>query len=228
MTSSIYRSLVEKALEDFGNESVVSIDLETIIHSTGDFLTNEKIIAVSLSYLNGSQVETELFIARDDTEREEDRILLDFDRRISDLKPSIIIGYNHTGYDLPLLRMKMLKRGYSKQLWNLKKFASIAYCPDMMYVIADDLFSLDGDYRLRKLSEVVVHPGYSELELQRNKYLSIRSGQPVNEAIEAMWKSEPENFKLYCSGDTADLISIFFYIFKGMHVSSKQNRVKAL
>lgn len=226
MPSDIYGSLIQKALEDFGNECVISIDLETIIHTSKDFLTGERIIAVSLSYMIGSQVETEIFIARDDTDKEEDRILLEFDRRISELKPSVIIGYNHVGYDLPLLRMKMIRRGYSRQLWNIKRYTSISYCPDMMYIIADDLFALEGDYRLRKLSDVVIHPGYSELDLQRNKFLSVRSGQPVNEAIEEMWKNEPENFILYCSGDTADLISIFFYIFKGLHISSKQNKVK--
>ncbi len=226
MPANIYGPLIQKALEDFGNECVVSIDLETIIRTSKDFLTGERIIAVSLSHMVGSQVETEIFIARDDTDKEEDRILLEFDRRISELKPSVIIGYNHVGYDLPLLRMKMIRRGYSRQLWNIKRYASISYCPDMMYVIADDLFSLEGDYRLRKLSEVVIHPGYSDLDLQRNKFLSMRSGLPVNEAIEEMWKNEPENFKLYCSGDTADLISIFFYIFKGMHISSKKNKVK--
>lgn len=226
MPSDIYGSLIQKALEDFGNECVISIDLETIIHTSKDFLTGERIIAVSLSYMIGSQVETEIFIARDDTDKEEDRILLEFDRRISELKPSVIIGYNHVGYDLPLLRMKMIRRGYSRQLWNIKRYTSISYCPDMMYIIADDLFALEGDYRLRKLSDVVIHPGYSELDLQRNKFLSVRRGQPVNEAIEEMWKNEPENFILYCSGDTADLISIFFYIFKGLHISSKQNKVK--
>lgn len=226
MPSDIYGSLIQKALEDFGNECVISIDLETIIHTSKDFLTGERIIAVSLSYMIGSQVETEIFIARDDTDKEEDRILLEFDRRISELKPSVIIGYNHVGYDLPLLRMKMIRRGYSRQLWNIKRYTSISYCPDMMYIIADDLFALEGDYRLRKLSDVVIHPGYSELDLQRNKFLSVRSGQPVNEAIEEMWKNEPENFILYCSGDTADLISIFFYIFKGLHISSKQNKVR--
>lgn len=226
MSPVIYRPIVEKAISEFGDGSVLSIDLETIVRNTGDFLTGERIIAISLSYLVSGHIETELLIAGNEEEVEEDRILSELDRRISELKPSVIIGYNHVGYDLPLLRIKMLKRPYSRQLWNLKRYISIAYCPDMMYVIADDLFNYDGDYRLRKLSDVVIHPGYSHLDLLRNKFLSKREGTPVNQVIENMWKNEPENFKLYCSGDTSDLISIFFYIFKGMRLNSKENKVK--
>jgi DNA polymerase elongation subunit (family B) len=130
-----------------------------------------------------------------------------------DLNPSIIIGYNHSGYDVPLIRIKMNRRSYSKQLWNLKRILSTSYLLDMMYVIADDLYEFDGDYRLRKLSEVVIHPRYGELKLQRSKYLTKREGMPVNKAIELMWKEEPDNFREYCSGDTRDLMSIFSYIF---------------
>jgi DNA polymerase elongation subunit (family B) len=194
-------------------DSVVAIDLETLIDTPADFLTGERIIAVSISYFDISELRTEVLIAKDNTTDEEDRILKEFDRKMRDLNPSIIIGYNHSGYDVPLIRIKMNRRSYSKQLWNLKRILSTSYLLDMMYVIADDLYEFDGDYRLRKLSEVVIHPRYQDLKLQRSKYLTKREGMPVNKAIELMWKEEPNNFREYCSGDTKDLMSIFTYIF---------------
>jgi DNA polymerase elongation subunit (family B) len=194
-------------------DSVVAIDLETLIDTPADFLTGERIIAVSISYFDISELRTEVLIAKDNTIDEEDRILKEFDRKMRDLNPSIIIGYNHSGYDVPLIRIKMNRRSYSKQLWNLKRILSTSYLLDMMYVIADDLYEFDGDYRLRKLSEVVIHPRYQDLKLQRSKYLTKREGMPVNKAIELMWKEEPNNFREYCSGDTKDLMSIFTYIF---------------
>lgn len=213
MTDVPYRKTIETILHTFGESSVISLDLETIIERKSDFLTGEPIIAISLSYTLNGKIITDLLIAKDRTTAEEDRILSELDRRLADLKPGIIIGYNQTGYDIPLLRIKMNRRSYSNQLWNLKRYLSTAYCPDMMYIIADDLYYFDGDYRLRKLSAVVVHPGYSELKLQRTKHLSMRDDMPVNVAIETMWREEPENFAAYCSGDTRDLIVIFFYIF---------------
>jgi DNA polymerase elongation subunit (family B) len=194
-------------------DSVVAIDLETLIDTPADFLTGERIIAVSMSYMDINELKTDVLVAKDSSTNEEDRILKEFDRKMRDLNPSIIIGYNHSGYDVPLIRIKMNRRSYSKQLWNLKRILSTAYLLDMMYVIADDLYEYDGDYRLRKLSEVVIHPRYGELQLQRSKYLTKREGIPVNKAIELMWREEPDNFRDYCTGDTRDLMSIFSYIF---------------
>jgi DNA polymerase elongation subunit (family B) len=208
-----YRSLVNSITHGNRMDSVVAIDLETLIDTPADFLTGERIIAVSISYFDISELRTEVLIAKDNTTDEEDRILKEFDRKMRDLNPSIIIGYNHSGYDVPLIRIKMNRRSYSKQLWNLKRILSTSYLLDMMYVIADDLYEFDGDYRLRKLSEVVIHPRYQDLKLQRSKYLTKREGMPVNKAIELMWKEEPNNFREYCSGDTKDLMSIFTYIF---------------
>lgn len=208
-----YRSLVNSITHGNRMDCVVAIDLETLIDTPADFLTGERIIAVSISYFDISELRTEVLIAKDNTIDEEDRILKEFDRKMRDLNPSIIIGYNHSGYDVPLIRIKMNRRSYSKQLWNLKRILSTSYLLDMMYVIADDLYEFDGDYRLRKLSEVVIHPRYQDLKLQRSKYLTKREGMPVNKAIELMWKEEPNNFREYCSGDTKDLMSIFTYIF---------------
>ena len=208
-----YRSLVNSITHGNRMDSVVAIDLETLIDTPADFLTGERIVAVSMSYMDINELKTDVLVAKDSSTNEEDRILKEFDRKMRDLNPSIIIGYNHPGYDVPLIRIKMNRRSYSKQLWNLKRILSTAYLLDMMYVIADDLYEYDGDYRLRKLSEVVIHPRYGELQLQRSKYLTKREGIPVNKAIELMWREEPDNFRDYCTGDTRDLMSIFSYIF---------------
>lgn len=208
-----YRGLVNSITHGNRMDSVVAIDLETLIDTPADFLTGERIIAVSMSYMDINELKTDLLVAKDSTTSEEDRILKEFDRKMRDLNPSIIIGYNHSGYDVPLIRIKMNRRSYSKQLWNLKRIFSTSYLLDMMYVIADDLYEYDGDYRLRKLSEVVIHPRYGGLQLQRKKYLTKRSDMPVNKAIELMWREETDNFREYCEGDTRDLMSIFAYIF---------------
>ena len=175
-------------------------------------LSNERIIVVSLSYF-APEMKTELYIARDDSQAEEDRILSLLDTFIGNFRPAIIIGYNHTGYDLPLIRMKLKNRSYGKQLWNLKYFLSVSYCLDMMQVIADHLAAFDGDYKFRKLSEVVVHESFGHLNLDRKKYLVIKDGKNIGETIEEMWRSGSSDFEDYCRGDTRDVLSIFQEIF---------------
>lgn len=204
--------MVGSYVKRHGLESVLSIDLETLIRNQGDFLTDERIIAISLTYYN-SGLETELFIARDDSLEEENRILNQLDSFLANFQPSIIIGYNQSGYDLPLLRLKMRKRSYSRQLWNLKYFLSVSYCLDMMQVIADYLSEVDGDYRYRKLSEVVNHDSFSHIELDRKKSLVLRENMSIGEVIEELWRSGSRDFVEYCRGDTRDIMSIFMDMF---------------
>ena len=205
--------MVKNFIQKHGLGNVLSIDLEALIRNPSDFLTDERIIAVSLTYFNNG-LETELFIARDDSLEEEDRILNELDSFVANFQPSIIIGYNHSGYDLPLLRLKMRKRSYSRQLWNLKYFLSVAYSLDMMPVIADHLAALDGDYKYRKLSDVVNHDNFLHLGLDRKKDLVIREDKNIGEVIEELWRTGSRDFIEYCKGDTRDILSIFMDIFQ--------------
>lgn len=213
LNDAFYIDIVKPFVKRNGLRNVVSIDLECLIRNQNDFLTDERIIAVSLSYIN-SDMETELFIARDDSVEEEDRILNQLDSFMANFQPGIIIGYNHAGYDLPLLRLKMRKRPYSRQLWNLKYYLSVAYCLDMMPVISDFLGKVDGDYKYRKLSEVVNHESFAHLDLDRKKSLVIRDNKNIGEVIEELWRSGSRDFLDYCRGDTRDVLSIFTDIFE--------------
>lgn len=208
-----YDDLVREFLRRNGLKNVLSIDLETLISNVNDFLTGERIIAVSLSYFD-PELKTELFVANDDSEEEEDRILSQLDSFVASFRPGIIIGYNHSGYDIPLLRLKMRKRSFSRQLWNLKYYLSVSYCLDMMPVISDFLGKIDGDYKYRKLSEVVRNEAFNHLEMDRKKDLVLRDDKNIGEVIEELWRSRSKDFYEYCRGDTRDILTIFKDIFK--------------
>ena len=213
MTVTYYNQIVKEFLRETGIRSLLSIDLETLIRNTSDFLTGERIIAISLSYYD-PELKTELYIAQDDTDEEEDRILSQLDSFIASFRPGIIIGYNHSGYDIPLLRLKMRKRTYEKQLWNLKYYLAVSYCLDMMPVISDYLGNIDGDYKYRKLSEVVENDVFRHLELDRKKDLVIREDMHVGQVIEELWRTRSGDFEEYCRGDTRDLMVLFRDVFK--------------
>ncbi len=213
MKNEPYRSIVPEILSKFGIRSVLSLDLETVILNKNSFLTNETIIAVSLSYYT-EDMQNELYISQGEDADSEFQILQKLDTFLGNFKPAILIGYNHTGYDIPLLRIKMAKLPYAKQIWNAKYVLSTAYCLDMMQVISDFLGDYDGDYRYRKLSEVVSHEAFRELPLDRKKHVVIRDDMNIGEAIYHMWKNGSPEFMEYCRGDTRDVLSIFRYIFR--------------
>lgn len=190
---------------------VISIDLETLVDSRG-FLNGERIIAISVSR-GYPQISTEVLVAEKDTPGEEERILRDFDEMLAVDPPQVIIGYNHTGYDIPLLQLKMRGRTYRDQLWNLKYTLGTSYTMDMMYAIAHDLHQSGEEFRIRKLRDVVQHSRYVDLPLMRAKDLVVSRDMNVGEAIKFLWLNKRQDFLKYCIGDTHDILQIFYSIF---------------
>ncbi|MCL5437967.1 MAG: hypothetical protein M1148_02065 [Candidatus Thermoplasmatota archaeon] len=189
------------------SRSIVSLDLETLVKQPGGFLSGERIIAVSMSY-GLPDVKTEIFVAEDDSDREEYRILNHANTLMRTIDPSVIIGYNHSGYDIPLIQIKIKKYPYDRKLRSLEYYLGTAWCLDMMYVISDDLAKDDGDRYIRKLDDVVIHDRYAKLDLKRVKGLARRPGMNKGQAIEEMWKNDRDSFRSYCEGDTHDLLII--------------------
>lgn len=190
---------------------IASIDIETLMPSGTKFLSGERIIAISISWLD-RDVKSKVYIAENDSEESEYDILSLLNQKLGELSPDIIIGYNHTGYDIPLIQTKIKKLSYGRRLRNIERFFGIAYCLDMMYVISDDLGKYDGDYYFRKLDDVVEHEKYRHLPLSRVKNIVHIDGMQKGDAISYLWKNERDKFVKYCIGDTRDLILILMDI----------------
>lgn len=145
------------------DSSICAIDLETLVVDSGGFLTGERIIAISISVLK-EEIESYVFVADADSAAEEMRILRELDQKLAEISPTVILGYNHTGYDIPLVITKIRNLGHEDRNRNLEYFLGSAWCMDMKYLIAEDLYSYDGFYRIRKLEDVIAHEKYSSLE----------------------------------------------------------------
>ncbi|EQD35831.1 DNA polymerase elongation subunit, partial [mine drainage metagenome] len=146
------------------NATIVSLDIETLMPSGTKFLSGERIIAISISWLD-KDVKSKVYIAEEDSEESEYNILSLLNEKLGELSPDIIIGYNHTGYDIPLIQTKIKMMSYERRLRKIERYFGISYCLDMMYVISEDLGKYDGDYYFRKLDDVVTHEKYGHLPL---------------------------------------------------------------
>ncbi|AKA49068.1 hypothetical protein IX51_08105 [uncultured archaeon] len=212
MVSADYSILNRNRISGTSLEKVMAIDLETLVDRYNGFLTGERIIAISVS-MGHPDIETRVMVAEEDSKSEEDRIIREFDSMLEERDPDVLIGYNHTGYDLPLLQLKMRNRPYSQQFWNLKYYLGTAYTMDMMYVIAHDLHTSGENFRIRKLRDAVNHEKYEKLPLMRAKDLVVNPNMNVGEAIKNLWLNDRKNFEAYCQGDTHDILRIFYSIF---------------
>ena len=213
---NFYESQLNFIKNTLGNcDKVLAFDLETLVKNNS-FLANERIIAISITT---SDMKTRLMIADNDSEDEEYRILLDFNKLIADYRPEIIIGFNHAAYDIPLIYTKLVKLPYAKQLWDLKFFFATSFIVDMMYICAMDLFSWTGEYKIRGLKKLLEHERYSKLPLDNKKGIVEIDGMNKAEAIENLWKTDRNKFMEYCKGDTRDVLILYNYIFKGKGIS---------
>lgn len=207
-----------RILSGFHNSSdatgIAAIDIETLVADGTSFLSGERIIAISVSWIDSTnQLRSAVSVADGDDPDSEYNILQALDSRLESLEPEVIIGYNHTGYDIPLIQMKIKRLPYSMRLRNIERFLGTSWCLDLMYVIADDLWKYEGDYRIRKLDDVVIHEKYKDLPLMRVKNIAHMNGKTKGEAIKHLWQNDRENFVKYSIGDTKDLIVLFSDIF---------------
>ncbi len=190
------------------DSSICSIDLETLVTDSGGFLSGESIIAASMSVLR-EPIEDFVFISEADTKAEEMRVLRELDEKFAEFSPDIVIGYNHTGYDIPLIISKIRDLDFADRNRNLEYHFGTAWCLDMKYLVAEDLYSHDGHYRIKKLDEVLVHEKYAGLDSMKAKDVVHIEGMDKGQAIKHLWLNEKDEFRRYSLGDAHDLIVLF-------------------
>lgn len=209
-----YAGIVSEFLKSHEDAGVAAIDLETLLGDSVTFLSGERIIAVSISWIDSTGfLRSAVSVADGDDPDSEYNILQSLDSHFESIDPSIILGYNHTGYDIPLIQMKIKRLQYNVRLRNIEKYFGTSWCLDLMYAIADDLWKYEGEYYIRKLDDVVIHERYKELPLMRVKDLVRLNGKTKGEAIRFLWENDRQKFVKYALGDSRDLILIFCNIF---------------
>ncbi|MCL4327383.1 MAG: hypothetical protein M1149_03645 [Candidatus Thermoplasmatota archaeon] len=208
-----YFQFIRELSHSIDRRKILSFDLETLVVDSNGFLTNEEIIGISAAY-NFPEIRTDVYISKPEEHEREESLLKKFDELLGRVQPEIIIGYNHTGYDIPLIQKKIRNRNFSNRLRNIEYYIGTSWCLDMMYVIAEDIEKMTGDYFIRKLDDVVVHERYSSLPLKRVKNIVIQQNKNKGEVIKEMWLNKDEKLRDYAAGDSHDILLIFHDIFQ--------------
>ena len=190
-----------------GCTKIMALDLETWI--TKGFLKNERIIAVSIATIDGY---TEIFTG-DYGHDDQIELIGKLSVMMDEYKPEVIIGYNHTSYDIPLMNTNTVNMAFGDKFWPMKYYLGTSYVLDMMYVCALHGATLSGEYRIRSLKKVVSAPEYSHLNLLRSKDEIDIPGMSKGDAIVWAWKNARDSFLRYCRGDVQDLIELYRHIF---------------
>lgn len=192
-------------------DRIISFDLETKVID-GRFLNNERILAISIARLSGDEIETEIFTLKKEDDASEFDILQQFDDLLHEIRPLIVVGFNHRSYDAPLLAIKM-RRSNKHSLWSIKDLLERAYLLDIMHAARFEIAKQDGTPpKILSLAKLLNHSRFSNLPLMRTKYL-VSSGTDKGQDIYNLWKNNPKKFASYAIGDAYDSLLIFKELF---------------
>lgn len=222
------QAVVAKLAAEGGWHRAVSIDLETKIEKRSDFLSGERLLGIGFARRVGKEVETRTIRLKDDTDEAEVGLLEEAARYLHPIRPLLLLGYNITGYDYPLLALKVkwyderaraavpegTKPVFPREYWTLKDALTRAFVVDMMHSLRYDLARHDGNTpKYRSLSYSVQHPKFASVPLMRRKGLADADAQAdkgnqmsKGKKIYEMWKSHDPGFERYLEGDVHDVL----------------------
>ena len=208
------RAVVKWVAQGGQSHRVVSLDLETKVLSPTEFLTGETILSLAMARRVNSSIETRLFSLANETPDSQEVLFTAASQEIERIRPLVVLGYNITGYDIPLLRMKL--RDSPVPHWALIDITERAFILDMKHPLRFELARSDGSSpKIRTLEEVVNHPRFHQLDLSRAKnMLNGLDKSQKGQKIYDMWRMKKNDFGEYATGDVVDVLLLYEEIFR--------------
>lgn len=203
--------LVRWAVRNGYGDRIIALDLETKVLD-GHFLNNETILSASIARRIGDVV-AEVLVLKEDSPTAELELLRQLDEHLLKIRPMIVVGFNHRGYDNILLSAKkkhLGKVGY----WGIKDMLEMAQMIDIMHAARFAISEHDGlSPKILSLSKVLQHSMFAELPLKRTKSL-ISGDTDKGLQIYNLWKNDKQTFLRYAEGDVHDTYLIFEELFR--------------
>lgn len=208
---TIDKKVVEWVVGSTGTDRIVSLDLETKVIDR-KFLNGETLLSACLSRRIDGSVRTQMLVLEEETPEAERRLLENLDASLGLIKPLVLVGFSHTGYDNVLLALKHRQAGL-RPLWNIVDALERCHMVDVKHAARFSIAQHDGTTpKILSLDKVLSHPLFSDLPLRNEKGL-LNGPLEKGEMIYNMWKNEPEKFRRYAEGDSHDTLLVFERIF---------------
>lgn len=202
-------AVVEWAVSHGHSDRIVSLDLETKVLTPDKFLTGETVLSIAFARRIGNKVDSQLLTLEDESPAGEEQLFFSANQFIETVRPLVIIGYNITGYDIPLLQLKL--RSLPTPYWAMKDMVERAFLLDLKHPLKFELANFDRSrIKIWKLEEVLNHERFSHLPLMKAK--NVLNGATKEEKgirIHEMWRKDRAEFEKYAIGDVVDVLALF-------------------
>jgi|FaiFalDrversion3_1042247.scaffolds.fasta_scaffold05735_1 DNA polymerase elongation subunit (family B) len=204
-------SILRLLKNEWSRGRVIALDIETSVVDPDNFLTNERILAISFARrVSGQFMESRGILVKtifldDDDDESEKRLLENLDKELSDVKPLGVVGFGVRFYDIPLL---VIKRRYHKLLlWKLIDLAESTAIIDLYHILKYR--------RYKNLEEVLSAQEFKHLPLKRTRHLVSTNRDEKGKDIYGLWKEDRETLRKYSEGEVHDFLLIAEYLAFG-------------
>jgi hypothetical protein len=210
--ASVARTVVNLARTS-GENRILSLDLETKVTGSGQFLTGERILGVSVAWKEHTQVRTKTIVLEEESDAAEGKLFSELDTLLLQLRPLVLVGYYITHYDLPLLNIKL--RNTRKPYWGIEDTVTRAYVLDLKDPVRFEVAERDNTPpSALSFDKVVEHERFAGLPLMRARGLARCDTKSEKGAkIYQLWMTDRERFRVYSQGDAHDALLIFEELF---------------
>lgn len=207
--NQLANAVIEWAVSNGQSDRVVSLDLETKVLSPDKFLTNETVLSIAFARRACNRVDSKILTLEEESAESEGELFSHANQFIESVRPLVIVGYNITGYDVPLLQTKL--RSFPTPYWAIKDMIGRAFVLDLKDPLKFELANFDGSrLKIRCLEEVLNHERFSHLPLMKAK--NVLNGANKEEKgikIYEMWRKHSADFEKYAIGDVVDVLALF-------------------
>jgi len=202
-------AVIEWAVSHGHSDRIVSFDLETKVLAADKFLTNETVLSIAFARHIGKKVDSKVLTLQEESAEAEDQLFFSANQLIENVRPLVVVGYNITGYDVPLLQMKL--RSLPKPYWAFKDVVERAFIFDLKHPLKFELANFDGSrIKIRGLEEILNHERFSHLPLVKaKKILNGANKEEKGIKIYELWRKHKAEFEKYAIGDVMDVLALF-------------------
>ncbi len=185
-------------------------------------------LSLSLANRNGNQIEIKNFVVDEETEEQEMTAIFDqFGAYCEQKRPLVITGYGVSGFDLPILQLKMRrldnkfkKEGrYTSGFWASRDTLRRGYFLDLVDPVRFEIGRVDNaSPKFVNLETAIAHKRFQHLPFKNTKHIvsDLEKGRNLDkwEAIHYLWENQREDFKKYIQGDVHDTLLLAEELFK--------------
>lgn len=219
----LQQNIVKVLQENQAWSRAISLDIEADLNTLGD--SSKNILSISTARRDGERIDIRKFILNEETVMDEVRLFNEFGDFCQKFRPLVLLGYGISGFDLPVLLVKMRKLDetfkkdgrYHPGYWAFRDAITRSYVLDMINPVRFEVARFDNSKAsFLSLEKAISHKRFEKLPFMKTKNIVsdlTSTGMNKWDVIHNLWKNNKVDFNQYIEGDVHDTLLLAEELF---------------